>query len=417
MPDSITDGSGIRVAAGRYVLGARLGGGGTSDVYRAVDTVLQRPVAVKLFRSGADPLAEQRFQDEARTLARLSHPALIALFDAGMDAGRAYQVLQLVDGITLRERLQTEPMDYHRVATIGTRLAGGLAYVHRHGIVHRDVKPSNILDDGDQVYLADFGISRQVDGAHLTATGLAVGTAAYMAPEQVKGDDVTPAADVYSLGLVLLECLTGHQEYVGAPLEVAMARLSRPPLVSTSFPAPLPSLLAAMTRDDPGHRPSAAECVAVLRGGLHAAPLPRTPADAAPRPQPTAPDPGSDRTLGLRNPLPRRTVPRGVAVLALILALLTGAVTLLAGESSRSNPPRTEPSPTPSAPATRVVQPPASSPPGAGPAQVRGTRPATAKKAPKGTSNGKSKGKSKGNGRSGHNGDSGSGGDSGSDDD
>jgi serine/threonine protein kinase len=258
-----------RLAAGRYVLGARLGGGGSADVYQGVDTRLERPVAVKLFRPGADDLAEQRFQEEARLLGPLEHPALVTIYDTGVEEGRAFQVLQLVDGVTLRERLIDGPLPADEVRAIGVRLAEVLAYVHSRGIVHRDVKPSNIMvghgADGS-VFLADFGISRLLDSAHLTATGLAIGTAAYMAPEQVRGGEVGPAADIYSLGLVLLESLTGQQEYPGATVAAAVARLSRPPLIPTRFHAPLPSLLAAMTRDDPAERPSAQECAAVLHG-------------------------------------------------------------------------------------------------------------------------------------------------------
>jgi serine/threonine protein kinase len=270
--DSVTDGSaGIRIGKGRYRLGQRLGGGGSSDVYRAIDTVLERPVAVKLFRACADPTAERRFQAEARLIATLAHPALVTIYDTGVEHERAYQVLQLVEGTTLRDRLIDGPLDPSEVTAIGIRLAEALAYVHARGIVHRDVKPSNVIGDGEHVYLADFGISRLLDGAHLTATGLAVGTAAYMAPEQVRGDDVGPAADVYSLGLVLLESVTGQREYPGGATETAMARLSRPPLVPTRLPAPLPSLLAAMTRDDPRERPSAEACAMSLRDG---APVP-----------------------------------------------------------------------------------------------------------------------------------------------
>ena len=284
---------GVRVAAGRYVLGERLGGGGMSDVYRAVDTVLRRPVAVKLFRPGTDPIAERRFREEARLLGPLAHPALVTIYDTGAENGRAYQVLQLVDGVTLRHRLLDGPLGPAEVTRIGAQLADALRYVHSRGIVHRDVKPSNVLCDGTDVYLADFGVSRLLGDAHLTAAGLAVGTAAYMAPEQVQGREVDPAADIYSLGLVLLECLTGRREYVGGTMEVAVARLSRPPLVSTSFPAPLPSLLAAMTRDDPGQRPTASACAAALRDGDATVAVPTLPAapTAVPTAVPTGPAP------------------------------------------------------------------------------------------------------------------------------
>jgi serine/threonine protein kinase len=341
--DSITDGSaGATIARGRYVLGPRLGGGGASDVYRAVDTVLERPVAVKLFRGCADPTAECRFQDEARLLAPLVHPAVVAIYDTGVDNGRPYQVLQLVEGRTLRERLADGPLDPQHVVGIGAQLAAALDYVHSHDIVHRDVKPSNILDDGERVYLADFGISRLLNGAHLTASGLAVGTAAYMAPEQVNGHDVGPPADVYSLGLVLLECLTGQQEYPGSAMEAAIARLSRPPLISTRFPAPLPSLLAAMTNDDPDQRPSADVCAAMLRDGVHGS------AVALANPAPI--QGGADSTAEIPVPVPppsagraRNLVRGGLAMLALVLTLLIASAALMTDETPA--PPTNSPAP------------------------------------------------------------------------
>jgi serine/threonine protein kinase len=138
--------------------------------------------------------------------------------------------------------------------------------VHASGIVHRDVKPSNILlDTTGRVYLADFGISRLVDATRLTATGSAIGTAAYMAPEQVRGAAVGPAADLYALGLVLLECLTGRTEYTGTSFEVAVARLSRSPHIPADLPAGLADALHAMTATEPQDRPDAVGCITALR--------------------------------------------------------------------------------------------------------------------------------------------------------
>jgi serine/threonine protein kinase len=347
MLDSITDGSaGTRLACGRYVLGPRLGDGGTSDVYRAEDTVLRRPVAVKLFRACADRTAERRFEAEARLLAPLTHPALVTVYDTGVQDGRPFLVLQLLDGPTLQDRLADGRLAPDETVAIGARLASALTYIHERGIVHRDVKPSNILHDGENAYLADFGTSRMDDSAHLTATGLAVGTAAYMAPEQVQGLEIGPAADVYSLGLVLLECATGRREYPGSAAEAAIARLSRPPLVPTSISAPLPSLLAAMTRDDPSQRPPARTCAAVLSG--HA--LPSTPSLT------TMPDPDID-TASFRVPTATRpdlrATSRGVLVVAaLVLTVLLGAFAVLDSRPSPSR--RAEPSPASTAPAAAI---------------------------------------------------------------
>jgi serine/threonine protein kinase len=264
---------GRRLSSGRYVLGELLGGGGTADVFRATDTTLGRPVAIKLFRAGTEVANQQRFEREARLLAPLSHPGLVMIYDAGVEDASVFLVLQLIDGVTLRQLLGAGTVPTHAVVRLGARLASVLAYVHGQGIVHRDMKPSNVLLDGVQlapdasnVYLADFGISRLVDTSHLTATGMVVGTAAYMAPEQVMGRTVGPPADVYSLGLVLLESLTGEQEYSGAGAEAAVARLSRPPRIPANLPEPLRSVLADMTQNEPTLRPSAGTVAARLSG-------------------------------------------------------------------------------------------------------------------------------------------------------
>jgi serine/threonine protein kinase len=273
--DRVTDSeTGRQLASGRYVLSGRLGGGGTADVYRAVDTLLDRAVAVKIFRPGSGLTDEQRFEREARLLAPLSHPGLVAVYDAGYEDDRAYLVMQLIEGVTLRRRLSRGRLSPAEVAELGARLASVLAYVHGRGIVHRDLKPSNVLLTGDGtiavgtgIHLADFGISRLVDTAHLTATGLVVGTVAYMAPEQVKGVAVGPAADMYALGLVLLECLTGHTEYTGGNAEAAVARLSRSPRIPAELPEPLRWVLSSLTLDDPVDRLTAEQCAAMLRDG------------------------------------------------------------------------------------------------------------------------------------------------------
>jgi serine/threonine protein kinase len=156
-------------------------------------------------------------------------------------------------------------MPSERVAEIGAWLADALAYVHGEALIHRDVKPANVLlgQDG-RVRLTDFGIARLVDAAKVTATGLTVGTASYLSPEQVTAEPVGTAADVYSLGLVLLECLTGKREYPGSAVEVALARLSRPPHVPSDLPAGWPGLLTAMTDRDPARRPTCAQVAADL---------------------------------------------------------------------------------------------------------------------------------------------------------
>lgn len=254
--------------ADRYVLGDLLGRGGMADVYRATDRVLGRSVAVKLLRDvAATPAERERFTAEARMLARLSHPALVTVLDAGTEGERPYLVMQLVDGPSLAECCAGVALALSRVAAIGRQVADALAYAHAADVVHRDVKPGNVLLGRDgRVWLADFGIARLVgDTAHLTRTGLTLGSPAYLSPEQVRGTEVTPAADVYSLGLVLLEALTGRRAYEGNPTEAALARLSTPPAVPADLDEGWRALLSSMTALEPGDRPSARDVAASVR--------------------------------------------------------------------------------------------------------------------------------------------------------
>jgi serine/threonine protein kinase len=251
--------------ADRYRLGELLGTGGVAEVRRARDTVLARDVAIKLFRKGRDLADARRFDNEIRTLAGLSHPGLVTVYDADTTGETPFMVLELVEGRTLRDRLDLGPMHVEDVRRLGAALADALAHVHDQGLVHRDVKPSNILLGEDDVpRLADFGLVRLVDSARVTRADQVVGTAAYLAPEQVRGGEITPAVDVYALGLVLLECLSGHREYEGAEIEAAVARLHRPPVVPDDLPFGFKRLLTLMTALSPARRPTARECATAL---------------------------------------------------------------------------------------------------------------------------------------------------------
>jgi serine/threonine protein kinase len=259
--------SGERLLDGRYRMGERLGGGAVADVFRALDDRLQRPVAIKVFRGdAADQL--QRHEAEMRTLAALDHPSLVTVFDAGTDeeTGRPFLVMQLVEGPTLGAELRAGSLTPERAARYGAELADALGYVHERGLVHRDVKPANVLisEDG-RVHLADFGIARLVDSAHETKTGDVLGTPAYFAPEQVAGETVGPLADIYALGIVLFECLTGRRPFEGTAVEVAMARVAREPEIPADMPGSWRNLLTAMTRRDPAARPTAAQVATALR--------------------------------------------------------------------------------------------------------------------------------------------------------
>ncbi len=270
------DALGTVTLGGRYRLHHLLGVGGVAVVHEATDTRLDRRVAVKLLReTAADETDRARFVAEARLLASLSHPHLVRLLDAGIDDDRPFLVLELVRGRTLADVLE-EPMPPARLARIGAEIASALAHAHAAGIVHRDVKPGNVLlaDDGTAL-LADFGIARLVDDTrHHTSTGTVVGTVAYLAPEQVAGEQVTTAADVYAWGLVLLETLTGERAYTGSSVESALARLTRQPAVPDALPSQWRALLLAMTARHAAHRPTATEVASRLQAMTYGAPAP-----------------------------------------------------------------------------------------------------------------------------------------------
>ncbi|MFI9811322.1 serine/threonine-protein kinase [Saccharothrix variisporea] len=252
--------------AGRYRLGELLGSGGAGEVRRAWDTTFNRPVAVKIVRWDAGGATRRRFRHEVRTLAGLQHPGVVSVLDAGTDGSRSFVVMRLVDGGTLRDRMAVGAMDVDTVRELGAHIAEALDHVHARGIVHRDITPANILlDDRGRPHLADFGLARLPDSPQLTKTGHVMGTAAYLAPEQVRGQDITTATDIYALGLVLLECLTGHREFPGGRAEAAAARLHRPPHLPADLPDDLTRLLGRMTSLVPHRRPTAADCAHTLR--------------------------------------------------------------------------------------------------------------------------------------------------------
>ncbi len=327
--------------AARYRLDALIGRGGTAEVWRAEDSSLGRAVALKLVTVPTDD-SSARAGEEARLLARLSHPGLVPVYDAGNDErGRPWVVMELVLGETLADLIQRGPLDSQRTAGIGASIASALAYVHAQGLVHRDVKPGNVLlgDDG-RVRLTDFGIARLVDSARVTSTGMMVGTASYLAPEQVRGETVGPPADVYALGLVLLECLTGRREYSGSTIEVALARLERQPVVPADLPAGWPGLLRAMTARAPDDRPSpqnaAADLSAIAAGGQATTLLARTPPPADPTralPRTSAAPQPAPRPAAARRPpaQPERSPWRYVALLVAVIAALVGG--LLIGQA------------------------------------------------------------------------------------
>jgi eukaryotic-like serine/threonine-protein kinase len=223
----------------RYRLDSLIGRGGMASVYRSVDLALGRPVAVKVFAEAAEGIDDaERRKSETALLASVSHRALVRLYDASRDpgTGREYLVMELVDGRDLRETLRLGPLSAADAAGMLADLAEALHVIHERGIVHRDVKPANVLLEPAHLpsrtwnaKLADFGIARLIDDARLTRTGLLVGTPGYLSPEQVSGRPPTPAADVYSLGLLVLEARTGETAFPGTAIEAANGRLASPP--------------------------------------------------------------------------------------------------------------------------------------------------------------------------------------------
>ncbi|WP_338888562.1 serine/threonine-protein kinase [Rhodococcus sovatensis] len=316
-PDLGTD-----LFAGRYRLREVLGRGGMADVYRADDQVLGRSVAVKIFRHG-QPLSAPRIDAETRTLAALSHPGLVTLFDAGTASGGPYLVMEFVDGHTLGTFRSGHALRPAAVARIGHELAQALAYIHSRGVVHRDIKPANILLGGSPaaptVKLADFGIARIVDAERLTEHGTSVGTAHYVSPEQATGVTAGPPSDVYSLGLVLIECLVGRMVFEGSAVAAAVARLHHDPVVPVEFGSQWSSLLTDMTSRRPQDRPSAADVASRLRmvdtGSPSATAVMKIPADV-PAVVPFERDDGRRPTRAWVLPI--------AAVAALLLALALG---------------------------------------------------------------------------------------------
>lgn len=371
------------VVGGRYRLDELLGAGGTADVFQGTDLQLPRQVAVKVFRPGATAVTADGFCKEAVLLGRLAHPALVPVYDMGRHEGGAYVVMHLVKGVTLRERLTDGPLSGEHVARLGVRLASALAHVHAAGIIHRDVKPSNILIGSDDApYLADFGLSRLIDEPTRAEPGTVVGTIPYLAPEQVLGKASGPASDIYGLGLVLLEALKGEPEYQGSSPEVGTARLLRPPEISPCVPEALASVIEAMTLADPGARPDATRCAQLLQDAA-APPLPDTAGGTLAVPlddtaiHGTHPNSGRPAPPPVRAGLPPRRRRALVAALAVGVLLGTAGVTLSALGDRDTTPDAAVPHPKPSSSAPALPSPSHGAPPPAPPsAAALATEPA-----------------------------------------
>jgi eukaryotic-like serine/threonine-protein kinase len=330
---------GARVLGGRYELGDSLGAGGMATVWQATDRVLDREVAVKVLREqfAADPSFLARFQREARHAAAVSDPRLVTVFDCGVDAGAPFIVMELVSGRTLRRVLdEARVLPVGEAVAVAAEMCAALAVAHAAGLVHRDIKPANVLvTGGGQVKLLDFGIARMAAAAGLTQTGTLLGTAGYLSPEQAAGQPAGPQADLYAVGCVLFEMLTGAPPFTAdSPAGLAyrhVHEVPEPPSARRAgLPPPVDGLVLQLLAKDPAARPASAEAA---RAGLLAA-LSAGPAQAlaalAGEPDGRAPT----RALPVIPP-PRRRWPRllmpaaaaaaGAAATLLAVALIPGS--------------------------------------------------------------------------------------------
>ncbi len=282
--------------AGRYQLERRIGQGGMAEVWVATDADLDRKVAVKWLKTNlaSDPVVTERFRREAIAVARLSHPNIVAVHDVFVHAGRQAVVMQLVDGKSLRQLLDSQRrLGPELTIHIGAAMAGALDEAHRSGFVHRDVKPGNILVTSDgRVLLTDFGIAKglQVGDEDLTSDNVMMGTAKYLSPEQVRGRRLDGRADIYSLGLVLYECLAGRVPFLGeSDADTALARLQRDPTdlghLRPTLPIGLVNLIHKTLARNPAHRPQSGSDLrsALLAVDTTPPQIDGTPADPPPR--------------------------------------------------------------------------------------------------------------------------------------
>ena len=360
---------------GRFVLEREIGAGGMARVFLGRDEILERPVAVKVLNPGhGETDIGARFRREGRTAARLSHPNIVQVYDAGAGEfdGRevSYIIMEYVPGGDLKGLIDEKgPLANDELAKLGADVSSGLAHAHANGVIHRDIKPHNILIDAyGRPKLSDFGIARAVDATYATRTGSYLGTALYSAPEQLRGEQVTPKSDVYSLGIAFYQAAAGQAPFTGTPIEVASQHVSREPTVPRVLGADLSDEVEALILDcvkkDPDLRPTAQEVYERLReearpfrkAQAYAVPPisePPPPAERTPTPQTEEPpqepptretplreQPPSAAPGGPRRGGGRRRGPILLAAAALLLVLLgvTAAYAGLGGSGTEQAP-------------------------------------------------------------------------------
>jgi len=346
--------------AHRYRLDERIATGGMGVVWRATDTRLNRLVAVKILKHeyADDPQFRTRFDSEARNAAALQHPGIAGVFDYSSDPGpdhegSPYLVMELVEGQPLsallaQARDSGRALDPAVVRDLLTQTADALAVAHRAGIVHRDVKPANLIVTPDRrVKVTDFGIARAADDAQITRTGAVMGTPQYLSPEQARGNPSTPASDVYSLGVVGFECLTGRRPFeADSPVATALAHLQQPvPELPADLPADLRTVVTRALAKDPAERyTDGADLAAALRGADVAFPgaasavsgpdatavLPSTAEQLARPAAPVTPTPRLDRPAAYEGAAPTQRKPRSALPAVLLVLLLVGAAIVVA---------------------------------------------------------------------------------------
>lgn len=343
----------------RYRLERRIAVGGMGEVWQAYDESLTRPVAVKVLRDeyAGDTGFLNRFRTEARNSAALSHPNIATLLDYGEQGGSAYLVMELVVGEPLSDVLERTPvMSASHLIPILAQTARGLACAHEAGVVHRDVKPGNILiARGGRVKITDFGVSRAAGQPTMTASGMVMGTAQYLSPEQAVGKPATPLSDLYSLGVVAYEALVGHRPFTGpTAVDIAVAHVNDPvPPLPPVVDRPLGSLVMRLLDKDPKRRPQSADELAELFDRLLARTPPEgvpvvvsapTPVQAPVRPAPEVAPVGASAAA----PAPPARAPQGAAATSLPPAAAEPA----------GGPGLRRPAPPPSYPPARPVRPP-----------------------------------------------------------